>query len=99
MIYLEHIPVEMDECTDLQICVLCGQIISDGQKSEVHNILRGYRPGKPVLKNTTTGSIYYPEDADLFEKGSKIAPCTSILPRSRQTILEPKNQDGNETTS
>lgn len=81
----------MDECTDIQICVLCGEIICDGQRSKSHNILRGYTPGKHLLKNTISGSIFYIEDADLLEKGSKIAPCTSVLPRSRQTILEPKN--------
>jgi len=30
MTLIEHIVGEMDDCTDLQICILCGEIICDG---------------------------------------------------------------------
>jgi len=77
MILIEHQAGEMDECTDLQICVFCGELLCDGQQNEVFHILRGHTPGNKLLK-TKYGSVVGIEAAEILGEEGVIIPCTQL---------------------
>ncbi len=97
MILVKHVAGEMDECTNLQICIFCGEILCDGDRNEVFNIIRGHTPGKHLLKSRF-GSVYNVEDADILGDEAVIIPCTDIGRNTNTLKQDTQKQDGNDNT-